>query len=99
MQSIDPAECKPATLDAWKANGGGVPRRVIQRLFDVGYVDSLHAFKPQYAIRAGSFTTQHPGQRVDYIFTFGADAPRDAWIEQDRLARYASDHFPVGVEL
>jgi endonuclease/exonuclease/phosphatase family metal-dependent hydrolase len=36
---------------------------------------------------------------VDYIFTFGIDSPRDAWIEQDRLARYASDHFPVGVEI
>jgi hypothetical protein len=24
---------------------------------------------------------------------------KDAWIEYDRLAKYASDHFPVGVEI
>jgi endonuclease/exonuclease/phosphatase family metal-dependent hydrolase len=24
---------------------------------------------------------------------------KSAWIEQDRLAKYASDHFPVGVEI
>ena len=48
-----------------------------------------------------SFNTQHPGQRVDYIFTHGVDAKavRSAWIETDRLAKYASDHFPIGAEI
>jgi endonuclease/exonuclease/phosphatase family metal-dependent hydrolase len=99
IQHIDPSACKAATRTAWEANGRTLPRRVVQRLLDSGYVDSLQAFAPGQAARAGSFTTQEPGQRVDYIFTFGIEAPRDAWIEQDRLARYASDHFPVGVEI
>jgi endonuclease/exonuclease/phosphatase family metal-dependent hydrolase len=96
---IDPSNCKPATRSAWETNGGMIPRRVVQRLLDNGYVDSLQSFAPHDAARTGSFTTQEPGQRVDYVFTFGVERPRDAWIEQDRLARYASDHFPVGLEI
>jgi endonuclease/exonuclease/phosphatase family metal-dependent hydrolase len=99
MQHIDPAACKPTTRAAWESNGGKIPRRVVQRLMDAGYVDSLSVVSPHHAARAGSFTTQNPGQRVDYIFSFGVEKPRDAWIEQDRLARYASDHFPVGAEI
>ena len=43
----------------------------------------------------------HTGQRVDYIFAHGIDPNRirDAWAEHDRLARYASDHFPIGAEI
>jgi endonuclease/exonuclease/phosphatase family metal-dependent hydrolase len=38
---------------------------------------------------------------VDYIFSHGVPAERlkDAWIEYDRLAKYASDHFPIGLEI
>ncbi len=97
-QQIDPSRCKPATQKAWEENGGRIPRRVVQRLLDAGYADSLAAFDAQHAAVIGSFTTQHPGQRVDYIFAFGLPTPTRAWIEQDRLAKYASDHFPVGAE-
>jgi endonuclease/exonuclease/phosphatase family metal-dependent hydrolase len=99
IQQIDPAACKAATRWAWESNGGMIPRRVVQRLLDSGYIDSLAAIAPHQAERSGSFTTQEPGQRVDYVFAFGIDKPRDAWIERDRLARYASDHFPVGAEI
>jgi endonuclease/exonuclease/phosphatase family metal-dependent hydrolase len=34
---------------------------------------------------------------VDYIFSFDLLA-RGAWVEQDRLATYASDHYPIGAE-
>ena len=100
-QQIDPAKCKPRTQEEWKANGGQIPRRVIQRLLDAGYLDVLHAVSPQTAETAGSFTTQFPGQRIDYILTHGIDRSRlkAAWIEQDRLAKYASDHFPVTAEI
>jgi len=49
----------------------------------------------------GTFSTQFPGQRVDYIFTYAILPSRlkDAWIEQDRLAKYASDHFQIGLEI
>jgi endonuclease/exonuclease/phosphatase family metal-dependent hydrolase len=38
---------------------------------------------------------------VDYIFAYGIGAERlkEARIEQDRLAKYASDHFPVLAEI
>ena len=72
-----------------------------QRLDDAGYADSLRAFDEQTAATSVSFTTLHPGQRVDYVFTWGIESSRvrDAWVETDRLARYASDHYPVGAEI
>lgn len=101
VQIIDPSQCKPSTRQSWERNGSLLPRRAIQLLFDHGYVDTLNAAKPQAGRTLGSFTTQHPGQRVDYIFTWGIEASRirDAWIEHDRLAKFASDHFPVGCEI
>ncbi len=101
IQRIDPDKCKEKTRDAWRANGGQIPRRVIQRLLDSGYVDTLQAAHGDAAGTMTTFTTQHPGQRLDYIFTHGIAPQRltAAWTEQDRLAKYASDHFPVGAEI
>ena len=101
IQQIDPVRCKPSTREAWEKNGGQLPRRVVRRMLDAGYADSLHAVRGGQAERTYSFTTQYPGQRVDYIFTFGAprDTLRDAWVEQGEAASKASDHFPVGVEI
>lgn len=101
IQLIDPARCKEATQEAWKENGGQIPRRVVQSLLDAGYADSLCAATGELARSAGSFSTQFPGQRVDFLFTFGFPPPaiRSAWIETDRLAKYASDHFPIGLDI
>jgi len=101
IQKIDRAKCKPRTQEEWDANGGMIPRRVVQRLLDAGYIDTLHAFAPEVAETAGTFTTQFPGQRIDYLFTHGVERSqiKSAWVETDRLAKYASDHFPVGVEI
>jgi exonuclease III len=101
VQQIDPEKCKPSTKKAWNANGGLVPRRAIQKLLENGYVDSLHAVHPEQAKTQGTFSTQFPGQRVDYIFThsIGRERLKEASIEDDRLAKYASDHFPVMAEL
>jgi exodeoxyribonuclease-3 len=104
-QRVDPDRCKPKTRKEWKANGKMLTRRAVQKILAAGYTDTLHAVAPADADleggKDGTFTTQHPGQRIDYIFTFGIDRPaiRRAWIEHDRLAKYASDHFPVGVEI
>ena len=101
VQKIDIAKCKKATQKEFAENGNKIPRRVVQKLLDAGYIDSLHVFDAKAAETAGTFTTQHPGQRVDYFFAFGFDPKniRNAWIETDRLAKYASDHFPIGVEI
>jgi exodeoxyribonuclease-3 len=104
-QRVDPDRCKPKTREEWEANGNLLPRDAIKKILAAGYLDALHAIDPAAADllngREGTFTTQHPGQRVDYTFTFGIDrsALRGAWVEHDRLAKYASDHFPVGVEI
>lgn len=101
IQQIDIEKCKPKTRKEFAANGGSIPRRAISQLLQAGYVDSLHAVQGDAAKSIASFTTQYPGQRVDYIFTHGIDPSRlnDARVEHDRLARYASDHFPVVLQV
>ena len=100
-QRIDPRKCKPRTRREFEQAGGDLPRRVVRRMLDEGYADSLREFDPMAAETVGSFTTEFPGQRVDYIFThgFGRNQIKAAWVEQAGRAREASDHFPVGVEL
>lgn len=100
-QRIDLARCKEKTRLAWHANGGDLPRRVVQRLLDAGYLDSLYAFDRHAGETATTFTTQEPGQRVDYVFTYAIDPARirRAWVVADPPAVDASDHFPVALEL
>ncbi len=85
----------PKVLPHFKANGDAIPRRVISKLLDAGYADS---FTGDAARTQTTFTTQHPGLRLDYIFTHGLDA-LSCRVETDRLARAASDHFPVTAEV
>ncbi len=94
---INVDKVKPRTRQDWEANGRQLPSRAIQKILDAGYVDTLGGG----GTFSGTFTTQFPGQRVDYIFVHGIDAARvaSAWVEQDRLAKYASDHFPVGAAI
>jgi endonuclease/exonuclease/phosphatase family metal-dependent hydrolase len=101
IQKIDLDKCKPSTREQAAANGGVIPRRVIQTILDADYIDTFAAVRPGEAQTQGTFTTQHPEQRVDYIFTHSIAKERikAAWIEYDRLAKFASDHFPVGAEI
>ncbi len=64
-QQINPNRTKERTRKDIEANGGHLPRRVIQRMLDAGYADSLHAVAPEVAETTGTFSTQLPGQRVD----------------------------------
>jgi endonuclease/exonuclease/phosphatase family metal-dependent hydrolase len=100
-QRIDPARCKPRTQKEWAENGGGLPRRAVQKLLDAGYVDTLREVDPQASETAGTFKTEFPGQRVDYVFAHGFAQGRlqRAWVEQSGRGKEASDHFPVGIEI
>jgi endonuclease/exonuclease/phosphatase family metal-dependent hydrolase len=100
IQRIDPARLKPRSRKVFDKQGD-LPRRVIEQVLDAGYIDTLAAVAPELAATAGTFSTLHPGQRVDYIFSFGRtpDHITAAWIETDRLATYASDHYPVGAQI
>jgi len=100
IQQIDPARCKPSTQKAWRDNGGHLPTGAVQSMLSAGYLDTLHELNGEQAARRGTFSTQYPEQRVDYIFAHGFENQlRSAWIEHDRLAQFASDHFPVGAEI
>lgn len=100
-QEIDPSRCKPSTRRAFESNGGHLPRRVVQRILEAGYGDSLWVKNPSLSRTAASFTTEFPGQRVDYIFTFNVhpDRIRGAGVVYDAPAREASDHFPAWLEI
>lgn len=99
-QRIDPSRCKPKTREQWERNGGSLPRCAVQKMLDSGYAD-VFAELGADAATTGTFSTQHPGQRVDYIFAhgFASRQLRSSWVEQDRLAKYCSDHFPIGAEI
>jgi endonuclease/exonuclease/phosphatase family metal-dependent hydrolase len=101
VQQIDLARCKPSTREQAAANGGTIPRRVVQRILNEGYADTYDLVSPDDARTKGTFSTQFPGQRVDYVFAHSIPPERvkSAWIEYDRLATYASDHYPIGVEI
>lgn len=100
-QAFDPANAHPRTRDEYAANGGQLPRDVIALLEQHGYLDSLRTVRQEAASTMMSFTTRDPGQRVDYALSWGVPTNEivDAWVEHDDLARFASDHFPVGVEI
>ena len=114
-QRIDLARCKPSTRAAAAQNrqaadapraatatdAHDIPRRAIAAVLRDGYTDTLCARLGSQADGVATFSTHFPGQRVDYIFAHGlpAGAILDAWIEQDRLATFASDHYPVGTDL
>lgn len=95
VAAVEPEKLKPRSRREFDVNGGRLPRRVVREIVDAGYADCLHAVAPDRAPTAATFTTLHPGQRVDYVFAHGL-TPTDAWVERDRLARYASDHYPIG---
>lgn len=99
---VEPEKLRPNTREYYHGNGDRLPVEVIDRVLKSGYVDSLAAVAgEQTAGCTYTLSTLYPGQRVDYIFTHGVDESRlrTAWVEEDRLAKYASDHFPVGVEI
>lgn len=97
-QVIDLAECKKATREAAAGQGGVIPRQAVELIERAGYVDSLLAFDRKLGERETTFSTREPGQRVDYVFAHGARVV-SAWVEKDRLAQFASDHYPVGAEV
>ena len=74
---------------------GAIPRDVVRRIVNEGWVDAVHTARPE-AMRH-SVTTEGPATRVDYIWLTRdlRDRLADAAVEQDGSAREASDHFPV----
>lgn len=97
IQRIEVGKCTPRTRQAFEENGQKIPRDVISRLLDAGYCDTLaQALGEPAAGMKATFTTGFPGQRLDYILTWGLDCAQ-AGVGDFAIA--ASDHFPVYAEI
>lgn len=81
-------------------HGGVVPRLVVQKMLDHGWVDT-HAVTRTPQEFATTFTTAFPAMRVDYIFVSAALVPRiiDCYVVKSPMAHFASDHFPIVLNL
>ncbi|MEM7807613.1 MAG: endonuclease/exonuclease/phosphatase family protein [Planctomycetota bacterium] len=90
-QRVDLDALPPKLRPHVEANGNTLPRDVIRAIVEAGYVDTMLG---DDASHATTFTTQHPALRLDYVFAHGCE-PVDCRVETDRLAKAASDHFPV----
>ncbi len=101
QQQVDVQQAHPRTRRDVEANGGELPRRVVPQFLAAGYTDLHHQGAGDAALSAeagATFTTAHPQQRVDYVFGYAAKATH-AYVEHHRLATYASDHYPVIVDV
>lgn len=98
LQRFDASNASPSLLEDYHRNGGRLRRDVIERVLDAGYTDTFAERHRDAAATAATFETAFPALRVDFAFAANV-AIRDAWIEGDDLARFASDHYPIGVEL
>ena len=96
-QAIDPERLPPKVRPHYEDNGKVIPRRVIAKLLAAGYADALAVARDD-AVTTPTFTTRFPALRLDYVMTHGLRVA-DAHVEHDRLARAASDHFPVTAAL
>lgn len=99
-QPFDPALLRPKAQARIAPYGKRIPTELVTQILAAGWVDAYAEGKPPAEWQA-SFTTRHPGQRVDYIFlppTLKSHLVR-SWHHTDGLAKFASDHFPVIAEL
>lgn len=98
-QAIDPERLRPKDRRILDEQGQIVPREAVGRLLAAGYVDAYHRLRGS----AGGCTlsTRRPGLRVDYVMLSPclAERLRACDVRRERLATYASDHYPVWADL
>jgi endonuclease/exonuclease/phosphatase family metal-dependent hydrolase len=99
-QQVDLSKARAKTRQRAQSQGGVLPRDVVRKMLEQGYVDAhaLHHAPPDFQ---ASFTTSHPALRVDYIFVTAGLAPivKSCDVFQTEIGRFASDHYPVIAEL
>ncbi len=91
LQVIDPSRAEPEFARV-------VGRECAGLLTREGYADAFAEVNAESVAGAGTYSTQRPGVRLDYVFAHGV-LTRSSRIETDRLATYASDHYPLLAEL
>jgi exodeoxyribonuclease-3 len=84
-------------------SGSDIARSSIEMMRTDGYVDAWRTVHPDSEQKPGyTFPVWHPHVRLDYVFTPAAYASRITACEVRRapdVARHASDHFPLSVDL
>ena len=99
-QVVEVEKLRERTRERIAKQGWEVPREVVRRMLERGYVDA-HGLHHEAREFGTSFTTSHPAARVDYVFVTAELAPavRSCEVFKPEMARFASDHFPVVCEL
>jgi endonuclease/exonuclease/phosphatase family metal-dependent hydrolase len=97
---INVAKLRPKSRERIAGQGNILPREVIRWVLKAGYVDA-HAIRRRPEEFGVTLTTAFPAMRVDYVFVSGELTARVKGCEVFRpeLARFASDHWPVVMEL
>ena len=84
-------------------SGRDIARSTIEMMGTDGYVDAWRCVHPDAELDPGyTFPVWHPHVRLDYVFVPSAYASQVRTCEVRRspeIARVASDHFPLLVEL
>lgn len=117
LRSLSPADEYP-TREQWPgdfrrnyANGVGVRHEVIDRLLNMGFVDSACATDPvppqgsqsSVAVRQGTYPSEivtpftHPLVRFDYVFSTHGSLPScsRSGVVVTDLTKIAAEHYPV----
>ncbi len=99
-QPIDTAQLDPKNYQRMMAHGGSAPRQVVKKILENGWLDA-HAATRDPAGWDTTFTTAYPAMRVDYLFVPNPMASRVAGcrVVKSPMARFASDHFPIVLDL
>ncbi len=99
-QTVHTAALDPNNLARITAAGGNIRRDVISAMLAASWIDA-HACRRVPAQFDTTFTTAFPAMRVDYLFVPASGAQRvaDCRVVKSPMARFASDHYPVVLEL
>ena len=99
-QQIDPTKCKPNDAESIPrqrrpdsaASGANDSRRRLRRYASSAHIRTIRIRRHIHHPEPRPARRLHLRVRLDGTI-------RNAWIEHDRLAKYASDHFPIGAEI
>jgi endonuclease/exonuclease/phosphatase family metal-dependent hydrolase len=100
LQEIDIEKLRPKARERIRDQEDRLPREVVSRLLAAGYLDAhgLHHAPANFDV---SLTTSRPAMRVDYFFItadLGARV-KSCEVFKPEIGRFASDHYPVVMEL
>jgi len=91
----DPVGTPPPGVEAWGDAAKSAPRQAIGLLLEAGYVDCYRRLHPRSS--GYTYPSDQPWLRLDYVFATPQVAARLRACEiiRTKVARRASDHFPI----